>query len=136
VTRTWTDANGNFQPDCDLLNPVAQDLRTSGGDFCGALSNNNFGKPIFNNNYDPSILQGWGVRPSDWQIGVSIQQEIMPRVAVEVGYSRRWLTHFSGTNDTVTDNLVTTTSSYDPFSITAPLDPRLPGGGGQVVSGL
>ena len=24
VTRTWTDANGNFAPDCDLLNPHAQ----------------------------------------------------------------------------------------------------------------
>ncbi len=35
VTRTWTDANGNFVPDCDLLNPVPQDLRASGGDFCG-----------------------------------------------------------------------------------------------------
>ena len=71
VTRTWTDANGNFVPDCDLLNPVAQDLRAGGGDFCGALSNTNFGKPVFTNTYDPAILQGWGVRPSDWQIGVS-----------------------------------------------------------------
>ena len=26
VTRTWTDANQNFVPDCDLLNPAAQDL--------------------------------------------------------------------------------------------------------------
>ena len=29
VTRTWTDANGNFVPDCDLLDPVAQDLRAA-----------------------------------------------------------------------------------------------------------
>ena len=28
VTRTWTDANGNFQPDCDLLNPLANDRRS------------------------------------------------------------------------------------------------------------
>ena len=35
VTRAWTDANGNFVPDCDLLNPNAQDLRASGGDLCG-----------------------------------------------------------------------------------------------------
>ncbi len=136
VTRTWTDANGNFQPDCDLLNPLVQDLRSGGKDFCGPLSNNNFGKPIFTNTYDPAILQGWGVRPSDWQIGVSIQQELLPRVSVEVGYSRRWITHFSGTNDTVNDNLLTTAANYDSFSITAPLDPRLPGGGGQVISGL
>ena len=37
VQRTWTDANGNFQPDCDLQNPLAQDLRPGGGDFCGPV---------------------------------------------------------------------------------------------------
>ena len=37
VARSWTDANGNLNPDCELLNPVAQDLRASGGDFCGVL---------------------------------------------------------------------------------------------------
>ena len=39
VTRAWSDANGNFVPDCDLLNPSAQDLRASGGDLCGVVSN-------------------------------------------------------------------------------------------------
>ena len=40
VTRTWTDANGNFAPNCDLNNPLAQDNRTSrkrnriAGDCC------------------------------------------------------------------------------------------------------
>ena len=29
VTRTWTDANGNFAPDCDLQNVNAQDQRTA-----------------------------------------------------------------------------------------------------------
>jgi hypothetical protein len=136
VTRTWTDANGNFAPDCDLLNPVLQDLRPSGADFCGALSNFNFGTGRFTNSYDPAILEGWGVRPSDWQFGVSVQQELYPRVSVEVGYFWRSLTHFSGTNNVVSDNLLTTAASYDSYSITAPLDPRLPGGGGQVISGL
>ncbi len=60
----------------------------------------------------------------------------MPRVSVEVGYFCRSITHFSGTNDTVNDNILTTPASYDSFSITAPSDPRLPGGGGSVVSGL
>ena len=55
---------------------------------------------------------------------------------MEAGYFRRWLTHFSGTNDTVNHNLLTTPASYDSFSITAPSDPRLPGGGGYAVSGL
>ena len=44
VTRAWTDANGNYAPDCDLLNPNAQDLRATGGDLCGVMSNTNFGK--------------------------------------------------------------------------------------------
>jgi hypothetical protein len=76
------------------------------------------------------------VRPSDWQFGVSLQQQLMPRVSFEVGYFRRTLTHFSGQNDTVNDNLVTTAADYDSWSVTAPADPRLPGGGGYVVKGL
>jgi hypothetical protein len=136
VTRTWTDANANYVPDCDLLNPAQQDLRARGGDFCGPFSNSNFGKPLFTNSYDPSILEGWGTRPSDWQIGVSVQQELAPRVSIEVGYSRRWLTHFSGQNDTVNDNLLTTAANYDKWSVTAPSDSRLPGGGGYTINGL
>ena len=76
VTRAWTDANHNFVPDCDLLNPAAQDLRASGGDLCGVMSNTSFGKNVLTNNFDPGILNGWGVRPSDWNLGVSIQQQI------------------------------------------------------------
>jgi hypothetical protein len=131
VTRSWTDANGNYSPDCDLANGSAQDLRAGGGDFCGALSNQNFGKNVYSLSYDDQILKGWGVRPSDWIIGATVQHELLPRVSLSVGYTRRWLKNF-----TVTDNLATTAADYTPFSITAPLDSRLPGGGGYVVSGL
>jgi hypothetical protein len=130
-TRTWNDANGNYTPDCDLLSPIAN------GE-CGLWANPNFGKavdavgnPIYSLGYDPKILQGWGVRPSDWQIGVTLQQEILPRVSVEVGYTRRWLQNF-----TVTDNLALSAGDFDTFSLTAPSDPRLPGGGGYTVTGL
>jgi hypothetical protein len=71
------------------------------------------------------------VRPSDWQIGATLQQEVLPRVSLEVGYTRRWLNNF-----TVTDNLLTSAADYDPFSITAPADSRLPGGGGYAIAGL
>ena len=61
LTRTWTDANGNWNPDCDLVNPAAQDLRSSGGDFCGVYSNNNFGTSRLGVEYDPALLEGIGV---------------------------------------------------------------------------
>jgi hypothetical protein len=128
VTRTWTDRNADYHPDCDLLNPLAQ---TSTVDFCGQISNLNFGKSTPTVSYDPEILEGWGVRPADWQIGATVQHEVLPRVSLEVGYARRWLQNF-----TVTDNLLQEPSDFGAFSVTAPLDPRLPGGGGYVIDGL
>jgi hypothetical protein len=130
ATRTWTDSNGNFTPDCDLLSNVAQDLRSSGRDFCGAVANTNFGKSVFDTTQDPALFSGWGVRSGDWQIGASVQQQLLPRVSVEVGYYRRWLKNFI-----VTDNLTVTPSNYDPFTISAPLDSRLPNGGGYKIPG-
>ena len=38
TTRTWTDLNGDFVPNCDILNPAA-----NGGE-CGAMADPNFGK--------------------------------------------------------------------------------------------
>jgi carboxypeptidase family protein len=136
--RAWTDSNGNYIPDCDLTSPLAQNLTATGGDNCGAWANPNFGKavdangnPIYSLGYDEKILKGWGTRPSDWQIGVTLQQEILPRVSLEVGYQRRWLQNF-----TVTDNLAISPADFDQFSVVAPSDPRLPGGGGYTVAGL
>jgi hypothetical protein len=131
VTRAWSDANGNFVPDCDLVNPNAQDLRASGGDLCGVVSNTSFGQYVLTNNFDPAILNGWGVRPSDWTLDVSVQRQILPRASVTLSYSRRWFHGF-----TVADNLALQPSDLTPFSVVAPVDPRLPGGGGYVVSGL
>jgi hypothetical protein len=131
TTREWTDANRNFTPDCDLLNRAAQDLRASGGDFCGVNTNANFGTAVFDSTLDPGLLSGWGVRSGDWQWGASVQQEVLPRVAVEAGYQRRWLVNFL-----VTDNLARGPEDHTPFSIVAPSDPRLPEGGGYVLDGF
>jgi hypothetical protein len=131
VTRTWMDTNGNFVPDCDLLNPNAQDLRAGGGDLCGVVSNTSFGQNMLSNNFDPGVLNGWGVRPSDWTLDLSVQQQILPGGSVTVAYSRRRFDGF-----TVADNLALQPADFTPFSIVAPLDPRLPGGGGNVVRGL
>jgi hypothetical protein len=136
VTRSWTDTNSNFVADCDLLNPAAQDRRTSGGDVCGAISNQSFalmsqGQFPLTNNFDPALLNGWGVRASDWTLGASIQQQILPRASIEVAYTRRWYHGF-----TVLDNNSLANSDLTPYSITAPLDSRLPGGGGYTVGTL
>jgi hypothetical protein len=131
VTRTWTDTNGNFSPDCNLQNPLAQDLRGSGGDFCGQISTLNFGQNVFTSDLSPKLVNGWGVRPGDWQIGASVQQQVLPRVSVEAGYIRRWLTNFE-----VVANTLQPVNAFGVFSVPAPADPRLPGGGGYTISNL
>jgi hypothetical protein len=131
VTRTWVDGNRNYVPDCDLLNPNNQDNTASGGDRCAQINQLAFGRSNIILSYDPAIMQGWGVRPGDWQVGATLQHEVLPRVSLEVGYSRRWLQNF-----TVTDNRAQAATDFRPFSVVAPLDPRLPGGGGYVISGL
>jgi hypothetical protein len=131
TSRSWTDSNQNFRADCDLLNRAAQNLTATGGDICGASTNVNFGTEVFDSTLDPTLLAGWGVRPGDWQWGASLQQEVLPRVAVEVGYQRRWLVNFA-----TTDNRSRAAADHTMFGITIPTDPRLPGGGGGVLEGL
>ncbi len=123
TTRVWTDANRNFVPDCDLLN------RGLNGE-CGAIATSAFGTNLFTSDLDPTLRSGWGVRPGDWGFGVSIQQEILPRVSVELGYNRRWLTNF-----TWDDNVLQATGDFKSFAVVAPTDPRLGDASGQ-TSGL
>jgi hypothetical protein len=131
VQRTWTDANSNFRPDCNLQNPNLQDLRGSGGDLCGQITNLAFGTGTLTNSFDPDLTSGSGVRPSDWGLSVSVQQQLMKRASIEIAYNRRSFGGF-----TVVDNQVTKASDYTPYGITAPLDPRLPNGGGYAIPGL
>lgn len=131
TARNWTDGNRNYIPDCDLMNPAAQDNRAAGGDFCSQWLSPNFGSPQSVSEINPAILEGWGIRPSDWQFGASVQHEILPRTSLEVGYHRRWFQGF-----TVTDNRALGPADYDLVNFTAPVDPRLPGGGGYPVQVL
>jgi hypothetical protein len=129
--RGWVD-NGNFIVDCDLRNPARQNNLASGGDDCAALTgdNANFGNTNPNLTViNPAILEGWGVRPSDWQLGVSVQHELMPRLSVDASYNRRWFQNFF-----VDDNQLVGPSDYTPWTYTAPQHPDLPGGGGYPVT--
>ena len=121
--RGWTDGNHNFIVDCDLSNPLLQNNLAIGGDSCAQLGGNNlnFGNPNPLTVVNPAILGGWGVRPWDGQFGVSVQQEIAPRVSVNIGYNRRWFGNFF-----VVSNSLTTASDYDTWTFTAPQNPALP----------
>jgi hypothetical protein len=82
---------------------------------------------------DPDLATGWNktARPDYWQFSAGVQREILPRVSAEFSYWRTWYGNF-----TVVDNRAESPQDFDPFSITAPRDARLPGGGGYVISGL
>jgi hypothetical protein len=141
TSRSWTDANFNYNPECNLSNPNAQNDPLVFGydplvDSCGAVDFSNFGSAdLIGAQYDPGLFSGWGVRPSDWSFGVSVQQEIVPRASVEVGYYRRSFTQYT-TDGTVTDNLLVGPEHFRTFTLTAPVDERLPGGGGYTVGPL
>ena len=127
--RAWTNFEGDFIPHCDLMNPAANGTLVNGVFECGPWSNQNFGKLVSTTTYDPKILNGWNVREFTWDFGVSVQQEVAPRVSVTVGYVRR-----SWGNFTVTDNRAVVPEDFDTFQLTAPADSRLPGGGNYVVT--
>jgi hypothetical protein len=122
--RSWNDANRNFVPDCDLLN------RATNGE-CGAILNANFGSVVPGLVYDSDVLNGWSKRRNNWQFTAGVQREILPRVSLGVDLWRTWLGNFIATQ-----NRAYQLTDFDRFSITAPLDPRLPGGGGYVIGGL
>lgn len=131
TTRAWTDANGNYKADCDLANGAAQDLRSVGGDLCGAFANANFGTNRFSSTFNPAYVKGWSVRPYQWVITPSIQQELWSQVSLNLGYVRR-----VGGNFPITDNIAASAADFDRYTVTAPADARLPGGGNYPVSGL
>jgi hypothetical protein len=102
--------------------------------------------------YGENLLDGWGKRRSEWQLGLGIQHELLPRFSAEVTYNRR-----SYSNLTVTDQLAIgcdrfngaqdsqtcqegflnfTSPNYGFFSAVVPTHPDLPGGGGYVLRGL
>ncbi len=127
TNRTWNDRgglgiNGDYVPQCDLMNPAAN------GE-CGPWQQPAFGQALSAAPINPAILEGWGVRPSDWQFGASVQHEILPRTSVEVGYYRRWFQGFL-----VTDNLASTPADYAQYTFTAPTHASLPDGGGYSVT--
>ena len=124
VNRPWTDPNGNRVAECDFLNPAAN------GE-CGPWANLQWGSAVQTTTVNPDVLEGWGVRNRDWQLGASVQQQLAPQVALEVSYNRRWWNNFFTTHNTAL-----TAADFDEVTLTAPQHPQLPGGGGYPVTFL
>ena len=71
-------------------------------------------------------------QPEEVEVAVAadlVEQQLLARASLSVSYRRRWFHGFF-----VADNLALQPSDLTPFSIVAPLDPRLPGGGGYALT--
>ena len=135
ANRSWSDANLDYVPDCDLTNFEAN------GE-CGAISNENFGQSNPNAiRFSDDLITGFGNRDYFWDVTAEVQHELSQQVSMKVGYYRNWSDHFgTGTGGQwptgVEDNLALTPDDFDPYCIVAPSDPGLPGGGGYEICGL
>jgi hypothetical protein len=123
--RTWQDLNGDFTIFNADGSVQANEL--------GPSTNANFGRLVpSSTTTDREVLNGWHVRPYNWEYAVAVQHQLMPRIGVGGSYGRR-----SFGNQPTIDNQLTDANSYDgPFCITAPQNANLPGGGGYPVCGL
>jgi Carboxypeptidase regulatory-like domain len=122
TNRVWTDADGDFVPDCNIF-------ATQANGECGALADPFFNTIQGGNDYDPDLLTGWNKRNYNWEFSAGVQRELAPRVSLDVSYFRRWYGNFP-----VWDDRATTAAGYDLAHITVPTDPRLPNGGSYTVS--
>jgi hypothetical protein len=102
--------------------------------------------------YGDTLLDGWGKRRSEWQFGLGVQHEILPRLSAEVTYNRRTFQNLTVNDDVGLGcdrynaalsleacnelYLNYTHPDYGFYSVTAPNHPALPGGGGYAVRGL
>ncbi len=125
ANRAWDDLNGNFIPECDFLLPAAN------GE-CRVLQNLNFGVlGELPRAYDPDAVAGWHVRPYNTEMAVTAQHQITSRIGIDAGYYRRSYGNFH-----VDDNTLIGPQDFDTYCLTTPVDPRLPGGGGQQLCGF
>lgn len=124
INRSWTDPNGDRIAQCDFLNPLAN-LE------CGPWSNLNWGSSVATTRVNPAVLEGSGVRNSDWQFGAGVQHEVLPRMSVDLSYNRRWWSNFFTTH-----NAALTAADFDQVTMTAPRHEKLPGGGGYPITFL
>jgi hypothetical protein len=181
LSRNWTDTDGDRHVGCNLLdlsdtrdgcaatwatgaNPAAYGRDPFSLDQGGTpvgLQTTQCGRSesaipavvkAYCNAYGESIVDGWDRRRNEWQFGIGVQHEILPRLSGEFTWNRRNYYNLTSTdtlgvgcdrfNGAVSveqcqaDMLRYINPSYDFFTVVAPTDPRLPDGGGYRVLGL
>jgi hypothetical protein len=131
-TRTWVDLDGNGSALDAAGNAQYNEI--------GASPSTTFGTTGSSTRFDPETP-----RPTNWEENVSVVHELLPRVAVTAGYYHRNFQHIANTiNASITGEgncpVVAATPAaqtvgpcYVPYSVIAPLDPRLPNGGGELI---
>jgi hypothetical protein len=179
LQRGWNDADGDRIVDCDLMNfasngectgfnggltdtarygkdPLALDAAGNpiGLDtvHCGRTERGIFPQvQAYCASYGESLVSGWGKRRYEWQMGIGVQHEILPRLSGEVTYNRRLYRNLTTTDELglgcdrfngavsqeqcVEAMLRYSNPTYDFYSLRAPTDPRLPDGGGYLITG-
>ena len=141
TNRAWEDDDADFFPDCDLASGVAQGTARAntggtadGVDFCGPWLNANFGSAVPGTVYSRSIMEGWGVRPYNWEFSAGIQQELMPRVSLSFGYFRRINGNFQ-----ITDNEALSPTDFTQYTAIVPTTTTPTGqlpNAGETLTGL
>jgi hypothetical protein len=88
--------------------------------------------------WSDDVRKGWGVRDSNWDISTEIQHQLRAGLSMTAGYYRNTAGYFRNTNskNRVTDNILVNPSDFSSYCVTAPSDPRLPGGGGYQICGM
>jgi hypothetical protein len=116
-SRAWNDLDGNGSA-----------LDANGNaqyDEIGPSRNANFGLPR-----GATRLDSETPRPTNWEGSVSLVQELWPRVSFTGSYYRRQFYDSALTRNLLVDPDL----DYTAFTIVAPSDPRLPDGGGEVIT--
>jgi hypothetical protein len=128
LNRQWTDSDNDKVVDCDLLIAAANSE-------CAAATGTapNFGRLGAATEVNPSVLSGWGVRPGDNQYTATLQQELLPRVSADVSFTHRSFHGFFVTDDR-NRQPGGVAAYYETYTLTAPQDPRLAGGGGYPIT--
>jgi hypothetical protein len=118
-TRTWTDLNG----DGTLLNADATPQYAE----IGPANNRLFGTLAGIDKLDPHLR-----RDKNWTYEVSVSHELFPRVSVSGGYYRRNYFDLAWTDNLAVGGV--NSGDWTPYTWVAPLDPRLPNGGGEAIT--